>query len=126
MFKSNKGFTLVELIVVIAILAILAGIAVPAYTGYIEKAEQSADLQVLGSVNTAAQGLAAAEGVSVTKITVDADGTTITVNTSDNQTNTVTSAEVLDLTETLSFTENFNGATWEKVDGVGKWTATYN
>ena len=39
MFKSNGGFTLVELIVVIAILAILAGIAVPAYSGYIDKAQ---------------------------------------------------------------------------------------
>ncbi len=41
MFKSNGGFTLVELIVVIAILAILAGIAVPAYSGYIEKAGEA-------------------------------------------------------------------------------------
>ena len=39
MFKSNGGFTLVELIVVIAILAILASVAVPAYSGYIAKAE---------------------------------------------------------------------------------------
>ena len=39
MFKSNGGFTLVELIVVIAVLAILAGIAVPAYGTYIEKAK---------------------------------------------------------------------------------------
>jgi len=41
MFKSNGGFTLVELIVVIAILAILAGIAVPAYSGYIDKANNA-------------------------------------------------------------------------------------
>jgi len=40
MFKSNGGFTLVELIVVIAIIAILAGVAVPAYSGYIAKANE--------------------------------------------------------------------------------------
>lgn len=48
-----EGFTLVELIVVIAILAILAGVAVPAYSGYIEKANRAADEQLLAAVNTA-------------------------------------------------------------------------
>jgi len=51
--QSAKGFTLVELIVVIAILAILAGIAVPAYSGYVEKANKAADEQLLANVNTA-------------------------------------------------------------------------
>lgn len=41
MFKKNGGFTLVELIVVIAILAILATIAVPAYSKYVEKAQDT-------------------------------------------------------------------------------------
>ena len=48
-----EGFTLVELIVVIAILAILAGVAVPAYNGYIEKAKQAGDEQLLAAINTA-------------------------------------------------------------------------
>lgn len=38
--KNNKGFTLVELIVVIVILAILAAILIPALLGYIDKAKQ--------------------------------------------------------------------------------------
>ena len=47
------GFTLVELIVVIAILAILAGIAIPAYSGYINKAKEAGDQTLLSAVNTA-------------------------------------------------------------------------
>ena len=51
--NADGGFTLVELIVVIAILAILAGVAVPAYNGYIKKANQAADETLLASLNTA-------------------------------------------------------------------------
>ena len=41
MFKSNGGFTLVELIVVIAILGLLAGIGIPAYSNYMTKASEN-------------------------------------------------------------------------------------
>lgn len=47
---SREGFTLVELIVVIAILAILAGVAVPAYSGYVKKANMQADMTLASEV----------------------------------------------------------------------------
>lgn len=45
--KNNKGFTLVELVVVVAILAILVGLLAPQYTKYVERAKQSADANAL-------------------------------------------------------------------------------
>ena len=42
--KSNKGFTLVELIIVLVILAILAAVLVPALLGYIDEAKSNKDI----------------------------------------------------------------------------------
>jgi len=58
-FKNdNKGFTLVELIVVLVILAILAAILVPALLGYIDEAKQKQIVLNGKSVYTAAQAVA--------------------------------------------------------------------
>ena len=50
---NNKGFSLIELIVVIAIMAILVGAMAPQITKYIEKSRKSADAQALGTLYTA-------------------------------------------------------------------------
>ncbi len=69
-FMKNKGFSLVELIVVIAIMAILVGVAVPVYTGYIEKAETAVKEQYLSDVVYAAQLFAAENGLVLHKIAI--------------------------------------------------------
>ena len=51
--KNNKGFSLVELIIVIAIMAILVGVMAPQLIKYIEKSKVSSDTQTADAVHTA-------------------------------------------------------------------------
>ena len=53
MKKNNKGFSLVELIVVIAIMAILAAVAVIGVSVYIPKAQQASDKQLVSDIEYA-------------------------------------------------------------------------
>jgi type IV pilus assembly protein PilA len=50
--SAQKGFTLIELMIVVAIIGILAAIAIPAYGDYTAKAQTSEALNILGGAKT--------------------------------------------------------------------------
>ena len=87
--NDNKGFSLVELIIVVAILAILVGLLAPQYLKYVEKSRKSADARNLDEMVRAIQVYAADAEVTLPAdtytITINKSGTTVTAKVTDNK-----------------------------------------
>lgn len=62
MLKGEKGFTLIELMVVVLIIAILIAIAIPVYNAYQDNAKKAACQSNLRIYNGATQNWKAAHG----------------------------------------------------------------
>lgn len=82
---NNKGFSLVELIIVIAIMAILIVVLAPQYLKYVERSRNSTDLQNATEIVTALQVYA-----TDPEATVAPAAGSITIGTADQTINTST------------------------------------
>lgn len=112
--KDNKGFTLVELVIVVAILAILVGILAPQYTKYVEKSRKAADASNLENLVTAFK-TAASDGddqvpaglytITIAKTAANNNSTTTTL------TSTNVAATSLDKVKTVI--ASYAGTDWQ-------------
>lgn len=92
--KNNKGFSLVELIVVIAIMAVLVGVLAPQLIKYVEKSRESTDIQNADTVVTAFRTYAAENDVSGTLEVKLVKGSAPTLTKDSNEDKALTEAKL--------------------------------
>jgi type IV pilus assembly protein PilA len=100
---NNKGFSLVELIIVIAIMVILVAVLAPQFTKWVERSRIGTDIQNASEIATAVQ-VALAEGkvtAPVSTATVPST-TTLTSLTAVPKTKSTTVGKDNDFTYTVS------------------------
>ena len=123
MKSVQKGFTLIELMIVVAIIGILAAIAIPAYQNYTIRAQVTEGLTVAGGWKAAISeyyanigawpavanltGTIASTGKYVTSVTVAAGGAIVI--TYGNQANATIGTKTLSI---LPYTNTNNDIVW--------------
>ena len=78
---NNKGFSLVELIVVIAIMAVLIGVLAPQFIKYVEKSRQTTDIQNMDTCVSAVRAYYADKTWPSGNITIEKNSSDVWVAT---------------------------------------------
>ena len=79
--KNNKGFSLVELIVVIAIMAVLVGVLAPQLMKYVEKSREATDIQNCDSIASALKAYYADKEDQTADVTINVTKNGVTETT---------------------------------------------
>lgn len=131
--NAQKGFTLIELMIVVAIIGILAAIAIPAYQDYIARSQMSEAMSLAGGLKTSvyevfsqdgtcpangSNGIAAAtdiKGSYVASVTAAGNGTAAggcTITATMKATGVSTGIKGKSLILTMATTAAGGSATW--------------
>ena len=121
--NAQKGFTLIELMIVVAIIGILAAIAIPAYQNYTKRSHVSEGLSLAGGAKAAVTEYYASNGKWPTSNTEAGISSTITGNA-------VTSVVVTN-SGVITVTYNTKAEATKKIilqgadrDGAVQWNCT--
>ncbi len=91
--RVQRGFTLIELMIVVAIIGILAAVAIPAYQDYVTKAKVAKVASAVSAVQTAIAQYAQENGGVLTALTQD-NWTSLGLNAAPTATTEVSSISV--------------------------------
>lgn len=103
---NNKGFSLVELIIVIAIMAVLIGVLAPQYLKYVEKSRRSSDATTAEQIVSAMNILASDPSVSLdlsTDYSAEWDATNKKIVFSTGLTTLTAFTDTIDITKTYKY-----------------------
>ena len=127
MKTNNKGFSLVELIVVIAIMAILAAVAIPTFASFIAKANFAADKDFMDQAKYAVELAYAADptfdAVDV-EVTLD-DGKAVAIKCGDKEIKKEYKGETASATISQEQIDAANAIDWEYAFKTEKGDGTF-
>lgn len=125
---TNKGFSLVELIIVVAIMAVLIGVLAPQYLRYVEKTRLQRDNSAIAEIANSIKIACTEEKVNQEVVAAGAAGKGVAFTTTATTTQTLdltgTDALVAELAKTLGTKVELTSGTYTKSAAGVELTAT--